>query len=109
MPKYRKKLGGKRPFPLLQPPKNTYIAALPWAIVRPHEEQAKKNHCGQNLETLADRGGLSVAELYYVLQDRKFPMHQAISEKDAAKWLEGFAVCFEQTYEPADSPERDTP
>lgn len=40
-----------------------------WEIVVPHEEQAHRNH-GQSLARLAERGGLSPAELLAVLEDR---------------------------------------
>lgn len=43
---------------------------IPWELVNPHEQQAKANHGGQDLETLATRGGLSPAELWFVLRDR---------------------------------------
>lgn len=45
---------------------------IPWELVNPHERQAKANHGGQNLETLAKRGGLSPAELWFVLRDREW-------------------------------------
>jgi hypothetical protein len=38
-------------------------------LVAPHEEQAQRNH-DQTLQRLAERGGLSPAELLAVLQDR---------------------------------------
>lgn len=37
------------------------------------QEQALKNHCGQTLDRLAARGGLSWAEAYAVLTDSEFP------------------------------------
>jgi hypothetical protein len=43
---------------------------VPWEFVAPHEPQALKNHCGQTLERLAQRGGLSRCELVAVLEDR---------------------------------------
>lgn len=41
--------------------------AIPWRFVAPHEAQARENHGGQTLERLAERGGLSPIELFYVL------------------------------------------
>ena len=32
------------------------MKSIPWAMIKPHEEQAMKNHCRQDLETLAKRG-----------------------------------------------------
>jgi len=43
-------------------------ASVPWAMVAPHEAQAKRNH-DQTLEELARRGGLSPRELLAVLND----------------------------------------
>lgn len=40
--------------------------SIPWSIVEPHEAQARLNH-GQSLERLAERGGLSVDELWAVM------------------------------------------
>ena len=42
---------------------------LPWAIIAPHADQARKNH-GQTLETLRARGGLSACEAVAILEDR---------------------------------------
>ncbi len=35
---------------------------VPWAFLAPHEAQVKANHHGQDLETLARRGGLGAHE-----------------------------------------------
>lgn len=43
--------------------------SLPFDLVEPHRAQAMKNH-SQTLERLAERGGLSIAELFAVLHDR---------------------------------------
>lgn len=55
-------------FPIL----NSGGQSVPWDAVEPHSEQALKNHA-QTLERLAERGGLSWKELYYVLTDSPFP------------------------------------
>lgn len=47
--------------------------SIPWWIIAPHEKQAIKNHGGQTLERLAERGGLSPSEALAVLEDRPFP------------------------------------
>ena len=47
------------------------LACVPLALVLPHEAQAQSNH-GQSLRRLAERGGLSPAELAAVLEDRPF-------------------------------------
>ena len=66
-------------FPIMTKKGKEYI---PYDIIKPHEEQALKNHCGQTLDRLAARGGLSWAEAYAVLTDSKFPYRdQYISDE----------------------------
>ncbi|MBY3155209.1 hypothetical protein HFO56_23080 [Rhizobium laguerreae] len=43
---------------------------LPWDMVAPHEEQARKNHRGQSLQQLTGRGGLHAAAVVAILEDR---------------------------------------
>ena len=43
---------------------------VPWAMLVPHEEQARRNHGGQSLKRLAERGGLDWSELLAVLRDQ---------------------------------------
>lgn len=57
-------------FPIMTNKGHEYI---PYNVIKPHEEQALKNHCGQTLDRLAARGGLSWAEAYAVLTDSKIP------------------------------------
>jgi hypothetical protein len=45
------------------------IVTLPWALIAPHEAQAKVNH-SQTLKRLAERGGLAPCEAVAVLEDR---------------------------------------
>ena len=52
---------------------------IPWKMIEPHEPQALKNHCGQDLETLDRRMGLSPDEALAVLDDREW------KEMDAAE------------------------
>jgi len=44
--------------------------AIPWAVIVTHEAQARRNHGGQSLDVLAERGGLSACEAVAVLSDR---------------------------------------
>lgn len=53
-------------FPLMDGP------AIPWDAIAPHERQARRNH-GQSLERLAQRGGLSCAEFWFVMNDLEWP------------------------------------
>lgn len=61
-------------FPVMQPWKRgepRYNGpSVPWAMVQPHERQARRNHGDQSLARLAERGGLSPCELLAVLEDR---------------------------------------
>lgn len=63
-----------RKFPVIGTNQKEYI---PWDVLTPHEKQALRNHCGQSLECLAERGGLSWNEILPILKDktwREFPM-----------------------------------
>lgn len=42
--------------------------SVPWDLVEAHAARARENH-DQSLERLAERGGLSPAELYAVVHD----------------------------------------
>jgi len=68
---------------------NKCPASVPWSFVEDHEEQAQTNHY-QTLERLAERGGLSPTELYYVAHDQVWPYGgQRITERAAMEWLIG--------------------
>lgn len=57
-------------FPILQLPQHRYIAEyVPYEVVKEHESQAMKNHGGQTVDRLAQRGGLAWDELYCTLTD----------------------------------------
>ena len=45
--------------------------SIDWNLIAPHEKQAMENHCGQTLEQLARRHGLSWYELLCVMVDKK--------------------------------------
>jgi len=57
---------------------------IPWAMIAPHEGQARRNHCGQTLQRLAERGGLSACEAIAVLEDRRW---QQMDQDDATATL----------------------
>ncbi len=48
------------------------LDSVPWDLVAAHERQAARNHGGQSLERLAERGGLGLIELAFVLLDRPY-------------------------------------
>lgn len=49
-------------------------STIPWGLIAPHDEQAKKNHAGQDLVRLAERFGLSHCEAVAIIEDR--PWHR---------------------------------
>ena len=61
---------------------------IPWTVIEPHEKQAESNH-QQSLERLNERGGLCPVELYYVLNDWRYPMpsSDAVTLEFAIDWL----------------------
>lgn len=62
--------------------------SVPWSILAPHEPQALKNHCGQSLETLARRGGLSPVEIYAVVNGLSWSVGKSpCDEPEALRWL----------------------
>jgi len=57
--------------------------SVPWGFVAEHEEQCQKNH-DQSAARLAERGGLGVNEMVYVLRDEHWPrLDRMLSELDA--------------------------
>ncbi len=78
-PEELEEISRMKEFPIMTKKGREYI---PYDVIKQHEEQALKNHCGQTLDRLAARGGLSWAEAYAVLTDSKFPYgDQYISEE----------------------------
>jgi hypothetical protein len=62
---------------------------VPWALIEPHEAQAKTNHGGQDFRGLSNRGGLSAAEMVAVLSDKKYNDYWSTVDK---KHQASFAV-----------------
>jgi hypothetical protein len=65
-------MGDERRFPLLRDwrrNRDESIQSVPWAMLEPHEDQAQRNH-GQSLERLAERGGLGVCEMLFILDNK---------------------------------------
>ncbi len=76
-------------FPILRPNKNG-VLWIPWDMLTPHEEQARKNHY-QSLARLAERGGLGADEAVAILEDRDWKRMPGADEKLAElieAWLE---------------------
>jgi len=66
----------KEAFPVLWPYRTDAVRsmkaqgcpkAVPWSLLAPHEARARRNH-SQSLERLAERGGLSPAEMVDVIR-----------------------------------------
>lgn len=45
---------------------------IPWSLIAPHDKQAQRNHGGQTLVRLAQRGGLDAMEAVAVLEDADY-------------------------------------
>ena len=50
----------------------TIVSEIPFALIAPHDAQARSNHGGQNLDKLASRGGLSACEALAILENRRW-------------------------------------
>lgn len=61
----------------------TWPLTVPWAVVEPHEAQARSNH-GQTLRRLAERGGLCLQEMVAVLADKEWRVVKHLSDDQAA-------------------------
>ncbi len=59
-------------FPILNANESEKQIRIPWAMMLEHEAQAIKNHCGQNVERLAERWGCTTGELLSILTDTSF-------------------------------------
>ena len=56
---------------------------VPWDFVAEHRQQCLNNH-DQTPERLAERGGLGVAEMVYVVRDERWPrLNQMMTEMEA--------------------------
>lgn len=79
-----------RTFPILRDRRAPTDArrSVPWAWVALHEAQARRNH-DQSLERLAERGGLSPAELLCVVHGKSLReiMRGTITAEHAERWL----------------------
>lgn len=85
-----------RTFPLLHSPA---MRDIPWALIEPHASQAVVNH-GQDLETLARRGGIALNELAAVLQDEHWSKWLDRSEDDALIVIHGHTQALAALEEP---------
>lgn len=80
-----------RSFPVLRshlPRGTTCPRSVPWSLVEPHAAQAKTNH-SQTLERLAERGGLSPAELWCLVHDKSL---SELPKETMVAWLVDLAA-----------------
>jgi hypothetical protein len=83
----------ERQFPILQPCKGG-LRSIPWALLEPHEPQAKANH-GQTLQRLAERGGLGAVEAVAVLRDVHYRVVRGMTEETGDAELRVLLAKFE--------------
>lgn len=68
-------------FPILRNHiKGSCLNQIPWELIASHDKQAQRNHCGQTLLRLKERGGLSPSEAIAVLEDRRW---EPIQDEDS--------------------------
>lgn len=80
--------------------------SIDWNLIAPHEKQAMENHCGQTLEQLARRHGLSWYELLCVLLDKPFTEVEYDKEKNYKELCQRALVSEEvKQYREIGSPE----
>lgn len=62
--------------------------SVPWEWVAPHEAQARRNH-DQTLKRLAERGGLSPAELLCIVHGKPLRVifQGMVTDEQAERWL----------------------
>lgn len=59
----------QRPWELRRTPDGVPFE-IPWEFIAPHDWQARRNHGGQTLARLSERGGLALSEVIAVLEGR---------------------------------------
>ena len=69
------------------------IPLVPWEMLAPHEAQAQRNHGGQSLERLSERGGLDPAEMLAILDDKPWgPEYLALAQPQCGRRGESRAM-----------------
>lgn len=86
----------RRPYELRNQPDGVPFE-VPWAFVAPHDAQARRNHGGQTLARLSERGGLCVSELVAVLEGRDW---RDMPRPEAAARLRELLVSWAETPAP---------
>jgi hypothetical protein len=81
--------------PHSQFPTKSPIREVPWDFIAPHEKQAMRNH-DQTLERLAERGGLSPAEMLAAVSGQNGIWIMEKSDQDAYWELLGMVKVWHQ-------------
>lgn len=68
---------------------------IPWGLIAIHDDRAKENHCGQNLERLAQRGGLGMVEAIAVIENKPLK-GMSMSQETALNRLSELIAAYEQ-------------
>jgi hypothetical protein len=71
-------------FPIMGGPK------VPWSLIEPYDEQARKNH-SQTLKRLAERGGLSMCEAMAIMSNASYDK-RPLAKPTVEDWLDFIAV-----------------
>lgn len=62
-------------------------AQIPFVLIKQHESQTLRNHGGQSLELIAQRGGLGARELVAVLQNKRWQDTSHLSNSEVVRLL----------------------
>ena len=62
------------------------LCSVPWEMVEPFQERAYSNH-SQSLERLDSRGGLSIQELYLLINDKSLRSFNELTDDQAEKYV----------------------
>lgn len=68
---------------------------IPWGLLTTHNDRAKENHGGQDLERLAQRGGLGMMEAIAIIEDRPL-VGMSMSQEAALNKLNALVAEYEQ-------------
>ena len=68
---------------------------IPWGLIAAHNDRAKENHSGQDLERLAERGGLGMMEAIAVIEDKPL-VGMSMDQETALNKLSQLVATYEQ-------------
>ena len=68
---------------------------IPWGLLAAHADRAKENHGGQDLERLAERGGLGMMEAIAVIEDKPL-VGMSMDQETQLNKLTALVAAYEQ-------------